>query len=1171
MKLKDLSSFWRGKGNEKCGISRSLVLSLCILTFAGAYAQTGKVDIRLNNAPLKTLFSTIEKQTSYRFSYRDADVAGKQNVTVSVENKELKDLLIQELTRRNLTYKMSGNVIMVLPAQQADSSASSDKKITGVVKDAHGEPVIGANVTVKGQSSIGTITDIDGRFTLNVPAGAVLQVSFIGFASQDVEVGNQRELTIALKENTEMLDEVVVVGFGTQKKVNLTGAVSTVDAETFENRPVASATQALQGVVPGLQISTSTGELDQNMSINIRGVGTIGDGSSGSPLILIDGMEGDINTVNPQDIENISVLKDAAAASIYGSRAPFGVILITTKKGRAGKPSISYNNNFRFASPINLPKMMDSYTFANFFNSASLNNGGGLIFSDEIMRQMLDYQAGKIDGGVPASSNGQWGKPDYDPYTYAYGNTDWYEEIYGDNVFSQEHNVSVNGGADNVTYYASFNYLDQNGLIRYGHDGIQRYTATGKINATLTDWLKLNLSTRFVRKEHERPTSLNSWFYEFCDRLLWPNLLIYDPNGYYFDNNNTNPAMIFDEGGDRRTVSDQHYYQASLQLEPIKGWVTNIDFNYSILDYTVKEKSVPVYNHDVNGNIVDTHGTSYLYKENKKEDFWNLNIYSTYTHSFNEAHNLKVMAGMQIEEMSQDYSSVQKNGLMNNDMPEFDLTAGTDGNGNELAPQIKGNHNEWATAGFFGRVNYDYKGKYMAEFNLRYDGTSRFRRGNRWQTSPSVSLGWNIANEEFWQPFSHAVNALKLRFSYGELGNQNTNSWYPTYRVVNLGFNDGSWIENLKKPNTALVGDLVSTTLTWETVRTWNVGLDFGLFNNRLTGEFNYYTRFTDNMVGPAPELPSILGITVPKTNNCDLKTQGWELSIGWRDRLRNGLGYGINLSLSDAKTIIESYPGNSSNSIDTYIAGREIGEIWGFETVGIAKTDAEMQAHLDKVGGQDALGFNWAAGDIMYKDLDGKPGITEGGRTLEDHGDLKVIGNNTPRYFFGIDLTADWKGFDVRAFFQGVMKRDYWSTGGTFWGIYTTMWYCIGLEEHNDYFRAEPIGLPGHELAANLDSYYPRPVMDNGGKNQYTQTRYLQDASYIRLKNLQVGYSLPKRWINKIGLNKCRVYVSGENLWTGTKLSTLYDPETVSGGYAGRGNIYPLTRTWSFGLDVTF
>lgn len=274
---------------------------------------------------------------------------------------------------------------------------------------------------------------------------------------------------------------------------------------------------------------------------------------------------------------------------------------------------------------------------------------------------------------------------------------------------------------------------------------------------------------------------------------------------------------------------------------------------------------------------------------------------------------------------------------------------------------------------------------------------------------------------------------------------------------------------------------------------------------------------------------------------------------------------------MSDAKTIIESYPGNSSQSIDTYIAGREIGEIWGFETIGIAKTDAEMQEHLNRVGGQEALGFNWAAGDIMYKDLDGIPGITEGGRTLEDHGDLKVIGNNTPRYFFGIDFSADWKGWDVRCFFQGVMKRDYWCTGGTFWGIYTGQWYSIGLKEHNDYFRSEAIGLPGYEIPANVDSYYPRPVMDNGIKNQKVQTRYLQNASYIRLKNLQVGYSLPQRWIQKIGLNKCRLYVSGENIWTGTALSGLYDPETISGGFEERGNAYPLSRTWSFGVNLTF
>ena len=1146
-----------------------LVVGALLCLNLSMYSQS--ISLKMSNVSVKKAITELQTQSGYSFVYIAGDINTDRKV--SIDASQLDEVVKQILKGQNVSYEIQGKNIIVRKGTQNQNSTKEQKKqkIKGTVTDVEGEPVIGATVTEEGNPSNGTITDIDGNFTLEISTGSTLCVSYIGYKELRVVPVGEKPLAVTLKEDTQTLDEVVVIGFGTQKKVNLTGAVSTVDAETFEARPVATATQALQGVVPGLQISTSTGELDQNMNINIRGVGTIGDGSSGSPLILIDGMEGDINTVNPQDIENISVLKDAAAASIYGSRAPFGVILITTKKGKAGKASISYNNNFRIASPINLPKMMDSYTFANFFNAASLNNGGGMIFNDDIMQQMIDYQSGRIDGGVPSSSNGQWGKPDYDPFTNAYANTDWYKEVYEDNVFSQEHNLSVNGGAERVAYYASFNYLNQNGLLRHGHDGIERYSATAKLNTTLTDWLKFNLTTRFVRKENERPTAFNGWFYECFDRLTWPNLPVYDPNGYYFDNNATNPAMVLAEGGNRNTTSDQHYYQASLLIEPIKGWVTNIDFNYSILDYNIKETGLPVYNHDVNGNVVNTNGTSYLYNENKKEDFWNLNVYSTYEHSFNDVHNLKVMAGLQIEEMKQEYSSVLKNGLMVDGMPQFDLTTGTDGNGKELTPSIKGNYNEWATAGFFGRVNYDYKGRYLAEFNMRYDGTSRFRRGSRWQTSPSASVGWNIANEEFWEPFSKTVNALKLRFSYGELGNQNTNSWYPTYRMMYLGAYDGGWMENLKKPNTALVGDLVSTSLTWETVRTWNIGLEFGIFNNRLTGSFDYYTRYTDNMVGPAPELPGILGIKVPKTNNCDLKTTGWDLNINWRDRLNNGLGYGVGLILSDAKTVIESYPGNSAHSIDTYIAGREIGEIWGFETVGIAKSDAEMQEHLNKVGGQDALGFNWAAGDIMYKDLDGKPGITEGGRTLEDHGDLRVIGNNTPRYFFGLDLTADWKGFDIRCFFQGVMKRDYWCNGGTFWGIYTGMWYSIGLEEHNDYFRAESIGLPGHEISANLDAYYPRPVMDNGTKNQKVQSRYLQDASYIRLKNLQVGYSLPKQWIQKIGLNKCRLYVSGENLWTGTSLSALYDPETINGGFDKRGNAYPLSRTWSFGLNVTF
>lgn len=1041
-------------------------------------------------------------------------------------------------------------------------------KVSGVVKDSMGEPIIGASVVEKGTSN-GIITDIDGNFSLSVASDAALVISYVGYKKQEVQAVAGKSIDVILKEDTEMLEEVVVVGFGTQKKVNLTGSIGIATAKDLESRPVASATMALQGLIPGLQISANTGEIDKTASINIRGNGTIGDGSSGSPLILIDGMEGDLNTINPQDIENISVLKDAAASSIYGSRAPFGVILVTTKSGKVGKVSVNYNNSFRVASPMNLPKMMDSYTFANFFNSAALNKGDGLVFNETQMQKMLDYQAGKLPHSLdtkPDNSN-LW----EDTWTKGYANTDWYDETYKSSVFSQEHNVSITGGADRITYYASFNYLDQGGMLKLGDDGLERYNAAGKINATVTDWMKIRYSTRFTRSDKYRPTYLaDSRFYDYLGRQSWPNLPLYDPNGNLMSNY---PSILLEKGGKRNVRADQNYQQVALVLEPIKNWVTNVEFNYSIYDESMKQTTLPYNGYNADGTVIDKKEDTKLTQSYKKENYLNLNIYSSYSHTFNDAHNFKVMAGFQAEEMKQDYSETTRYGLMNDGMPEFDLTTGLNGKGELKDPNISGYHNEWATAGFFGRLNYDYKGRYLAEVNMRYDGTSRFRRGSRWQFAPSFSLGWNVAQEKFWERMADVVNTFKLRFSYGELSNQNTNSWYPTYRVMNLNSNAGSWLQDGKKPSTAEVGGLISTVLTWESVRSWNAGLDFGLFDNRLTGSVDVYTRFTKNMVGPAPELPATLGIAVPKTNNCNLKTKGWEVSLTWRDRLHNGLGYGITATLSDAKTIIDSYPGNTTQSIWNYLEGHETDEIWGFETVGIAKTDAEMQAHLDKVGGQNALGSKWAAGDIMYKDLDGKSGITKGAETLEDHGDLKVIGNKNPHYFFGIDLNADWKGFDLRCFFQGVMKRDYWGSNnfaGMLFGVRgdQSMWHSRAFVEHEDYFRAESIGLPGHEIPANLDAYYPRPIFSEGGKNQQTQTRYLQDASYIRLKNLQIGYTLPTSWMQKVGLTKCRLFISGENLWTGTSLSSLFDPETISGGNGG--NSYPLSRTWSFGLSLT-
>lgn len=1048
-------------------------------------------------------------------------------------------------------------------------SPQQTKRVSGVITDTHGEPVIGANVVVQG-TTVGTITDLDGGFSLEVPAGAILDISYIGYTSQQIPVGNQTSFTVRLAEDSQALDEVVVVGFGTQKKVNLTGSVGTVDSEALTSRPVATAAQALQGLVPGLQITSASGSLDKNAKMNIRGTGTIGEGSSSSPLVLIDGMEGDINTINPQDIENISVLKDAAASSIYGSRAPFGVILITTKNGRSGKTSVAYNNSFRWGGPIRKPHMMDSYTFATYFNDGFKNSGWGVYFDEEHLQRIKAYQNGTLADPIPANGH-YWA----DGYAEGNADVDWYDAIYKDRSFSQEHNVSLNGGSEKINYYASLNYLDQGGLLKIGEDGLKRYNATVKLNTTLASWAKFNYSMRFTREDYHRPTSLDNSLYTDLARQGWPTLPLYDTNGYLYSS--PSPALKLAEGGTYLKQSDNTYQQAALILEPVKNWITHIEFNYRIHSANVHYATLTTYNHDVNGDpYAYENKTSAIHEDYQKENYMNWNIYSEYSRTFREDHNFHLMLGFQSEELRQKKFGFTQHGLLLPELPEADLSSGLGEDGNAVPPSTNGSRAQWSTAGFFGRLNYDYKGRYLAEVNLRYDGTSRFQSGQQWKLFPSFSLGWNVARETFWESLANTVGTFKLRGSYGELGNQNTDNWYQTYQVMKVAASTGGWLQNGVKPNVSYIPSLVSATLGWETIRTWNIGADLGLFGNRLTGSFDYYNRFTDNMVGNAPELPAILGTSVPKTNNTDLKTYGWELQIAWNDRLKNGLGYGLKLMLSDSQTEITRYPNNPTGSIDTYCEKHKTGEIWGYETVGIARTQEEMDAHLATLpnGGQDALGTQWSAGDVMYKDLNGDGKIGEGSRTLNDHGDLKVIGNNTPRYHFGIDLSADYKGFDFRAFFQGVLKRDFWQDGAYFWGIVDNQWWSTGLTEHADYFRATA----SNDLDANPDAYYPRPLFSTD-KNQKSQTRYLQTGSYIRLKNVQIGYTLPEPLTSHWYIQRIRFYVSAENLWTGTGLTKIFDPETLGSGSdktgwrlsSNNGNAYPLSKTISFGLSVTF
>ncbi len=1064
---------------------------------------------------------------------------------------------------------LAGMTPATVQATPSESMATQAQQITasGIVEDAEG-PLIGVTVTVKGNVKIATSTDIDGLFQLKVPAGSTLVFTYVG--CKPVEMTAAADMKVSMSSMDEVLNEVVVVGFGTQKRANLTGAVSTVDTQLLNDRPLDNVAKALQGAVAGLNINVPSGALDDNPSINIRGVGTVGSGSSGSPLILIDGMEGDINAINPQDVASVSVLKDAAAASIYGSRAPFGVIMITTKKGSQGKASISYQNSFRWANPINMAHTMESLPFVGYFNDGCTNtNGWSPHFTGDHLQRIKDYYEGKITSVLPA--NGQYWQ---DGYAAGNANVDWYGEVFRDRNFSQEHNLSVSGGTEKISYYFSANYSDHDGSLRIGKNSMNNYNVTGRFTADVFKWLRLGYSTRWNRQDFRRPATLTDNLYQTLGRQGWPTLPIRDDNGFYYDS--PSPALGLAEGGKDTKQTDRNTHQLELIFFPLQGWDIHAELNYNVLSATRHWDSLVRYNHDVEGNpYVYGDGSSNVHEDYYKENFFNVNLYTNYNWTVAEKNDFHVMLGFQTENMKQLAYGLQRNGILVPDLPVVDLTSGLSPKGDPVTPSVNGSKNEWDTAGFFGRINYSYDSRYLLEANLRYDGTSRFRSNRRWIWLPSFSAGWNIANEKFWEECAEICNQLKLRVSYGVLGNQNTTNWYQTYRVLDPKASDGGWLQGGLKPNTLAFPGLVSTELTWEKVYNWNIGLDFALLNSRLRGSFDYYIRSTKNMVGPAPELPAVLGTGVPYTNNCDLRTNGWDLEIGWYDNTSFGLSYSARFVLSDAITKITRYPNNPSNTLPEpnpndpkrYIAGRTMGEIWGFETVGVAHSQAEMDAHL-QANDQSQLGDNWAAGDIMYRDRDGNGVISSGANTLDDHGDLKVIGNSTPRFNFSLDLNASYYGFDVRLYFQGVAKRDYWQGSSYFWGIENNFWWSQGLNQHADYFRDENTwsvkeGING----VNIDSYYPRPVFDGGGKNKQVQTRYLQDASYIRLKNFQVGYSLPKNITKKIGFDLIRVYFSAENLWTGTHLSSLFDPETIGSGWGGCA--YPLSRTFSFGINL--
>lgn len=1020
----------------------------------------------------------------------------------------------------------------------------------GVVTDTTGETVIGASVVVKGTTN-GTITGLDGDFSLSgVTKGSILVVSFVGYQNTEVK-WNGQPLTIVLKEDTKVLDEVIVVGYGTQKKANLSGAVAAVDGKVLQDRPITNIGQGLQGVVPNLNITMNNGGAPgATSSFNIRGNTSL---NGGSPLVLVDNVQMDANLVNPDDIESISVLKDAASASIYGARAAYGVILITTKKGKkSDKPTVSLSATGYWQSPALTFHNVNSMQYLTMMDEAYQNDGGsGHYFKSQVYQYAEDYFNGKYDSPVFFDTA-------YDTYKYGYcGNTDWWDELYKTS-FSQIYTANISGGNDRTTYYASVSMNDQGGILKAGDDKYNKYNANVNISSNITKWLNVSAKIAHTYTDELHPTggttAMNSTAYSGLSSYsgmmkgdLSPLMPVKHPDGHYAGQGSyTNPVAIMEQGGNAQYKQNDLWMTGAVKITPIKGLVINADYTWNFYGKSSNQHVQNFYDYTAVPGTENyypwTNPSSVTVTNN--DDYYNaFNAFAEYTFSLKEKHNFKVMVGYNQENKHKKYHYAGRKNLIDSSNPSLNLAYG------DMA--MNGSETHWSVNGFFARINYDYKGKYLLELNGRYDGSSKFPHGDRYAFFPSASVAWRVSEEKFWEPIRGWFDNFKLRASYGSLGNQALDESrygnFPYLATYGINTKYGALL-NGTRPVAVSVPGLVSASFTWETVNQIDFGFDASFFGGRLNTSFDWYRRNTKDMLTAGQALPAVLGTSVPQENAADMKTVGWEVSLEWNDRLSNGFGYHIKGVLSDYQASITKFS-NPTKLLGTHYVGEKLNEIWGYVSNGLFQSDEDAKA-----ADQSYLsGGSWGAGDVKYEDLNNDGKIDIGKNTLDDSGDRKIIGNSTPRYSYGITAGFDYKGFDFEMFWQGIGKRDYWLGGSQFWG-FTDEW-CTPLTSSLDYWTED-----------NRDAYFPRlhHYGVNGGNHQVS-TRYLQNAAYLRLKNVVLGYTIPRSITEKVKISRLRVFVQGENLLTFTPLIDSYDPETLN------NMTYPINKKISVGLNLTF
>lgn len=1148
----------------------ALLLFVCCL-HVSAKVHSQKISLSLNHVSLEKAFSIIESQTTYRFVYNDNNIPLNRKVSVEARGVTIDELLASVLESTSLGYRMLSEKLIVIAPKGTEKK---DVTVKGMVTNTLGEALPGVTVQLK-NTNVAATTGTDGKFEIKVPENAILVFSFIGYEMQEISVDGRTSIDIILNATENSLDEVVVVGYGSEKKINVTGAVDQISGKKLAERPIANLFQGLQGISPGLNITYPGGRPGATPAINIRGITTLTGGGS-PPLIIIDGIAStvdDILRLNPQDIGSMSVLRDAASAAIYGARAAFGVVLITTKAGASGgKQRVSYNNYFSWSKRTVLPNQItDPYIYSRVLETATDNTPWDYVNYDDAY-----YKWAKERSEDPSVEDTRVDPNDPTKWTYM-GNNNWNDYFFNKSSASQNHSISFSGGSEigkgkPFGYLLSADWTKENGLNKLAKDDWNRYGLRAKVNFTPLTWFKVENNLNIYQTISDAPT------YNITDiYYLQPTQVAKNPDGSWANTGAGRLAAQITDGG--RNTSTRFGFQ-----NIVRGTASFLNNDLQVVGSASFKREIWKYNTDFRkykigygpGDIRESSDLGSVAATNGivKHDVYDL--FATYNKTIATDHSFKLLAGYNQEAYVWSYEAASRDRLISSSLPYLGLTTGE-------SPIVNAAYTTYALQSVFGRLNYTYKGRYIIEGNGRYDGSSRFPKERRWGFFPSVSAAWIASEESFFKPLEDKLSSLKFRVSYGDLGNQSVAD-FGYIQTLPVGLS--SYLINSALP-TVITGapplSVDPNTYTWERVTTFNVGADMGLLKNRIQVGFDYFVRKTIGMLGPVSELPGVLGSSPPTQNVADLATKGWELTVGYRDNFdiaSNPFSFGAKVFISDSRSKITKYK-NDQLLLSSYRVGQEIGEIWGLQNDGYFANQAEIDAL------NESAIVPWGALDIVpgwpkYADLD-KNGKIEKGQTVNDPGDLKKIGNTSPRYRFGVNLDFDWNNFDLAVFLQGVGKQDFYPRHYLFWGPYQQPY--AGIYEWNlDYYRgASETGADRDRHSAsyiaagladeNKNSYFPvlqawLADANYGAGLDIPQTKYLLNAAYLRIKNVTLGYTIPNAITKRFKVSRLRVFVTGENLYEFSSIKKYIDPEAVADGW---GWAYPYQRKYAFGINLDF